>query len=123
MLVEFRRRGYNANGCKCMAARRSKRMISEQEMRDLPANAWLKDPAKLANIQRSQEDFDWAMAHHAELEKQYIGQSVAICNKQIVAHGKTEEEVLRHAEAAGISLDHLVVFEFPDFFEMPCDWF
>jgi hypothetical protein len=65
------------------------------------------------------EDLDWAMAHHAELERQFLGELVAVWQKQIVANGRDEAELLRRASAAGFPAGQLVIVELPVFFESP----
>ena len=73
----------------------------------------------IGKSQKMKEDFDWAITHHHELERQYSGESIAIWRKEVIAHGPDENELLRRAAAMGITERQLVVLEFPTFFESP----
>jgi hypothetical protein len=87
-----------------------------------PANAWMNDPSKVALAKQMSEDFDWAMANYAELERMYPGESIAVWQKKVVAHGMEEKELLRQAAAAGIVEKEVVVFPFLAIFEVPVDF-
>jgi hypothetical protein len=84
-----------------------------------PLNNWMTDPVKVALVQQMKEDFDWAMEHHQDLERQYLGESVVVWHKQVIAHGTDEEEILRQASNPHRPREQLVVIEFPAFFESP----
>ena len=77
------------------------------------------DPAQVAIVRQMKEDFEWAMARHTDLQATYLGESIAVWRKQVVAHGMNEEDLLREAQASGCPADEVVVIEFPTFFESP----
>lgn len=84
-----------------------------------PANRWMSDPAQVAIARQMKEDFAWAMEHYTELEQQYLGESIVIWKKQVLAHGIDEEAILQRAASAERPRGQLVVVEFPAFFESP----
>jgi hypothetical protein len=92
---------------------------TENPPRNTPIHAWLADPTQVAIVQQMKEDLDWAMEHHSDLEQQYAGESVVIWQKQVIAHGSNEEELLQHAASSERPREQLVVVEFPSFFESP----
>ena len=64
------------------------------------------------------EDLLWAQTNR-ELEEKYLGEIVAVWNKQILAHGKEEAAVREQAMTAGGAEEEIVIVEFPEFFEIP----
>jgi len=75
---------------------------------------------RMTEVERQMyEDLLWAQSD-PELEKQYYGECIVVWKKQVVAHGRSQDEALRQAEATGNwPSEELVVVEFPDFFEIP----
>jgi len=45
------------------------------------------------------EDLDWAGEHHTQLLEKYREEWVAVCDKQVVAHGISIAEVRKSAQA------------------------
>jgi hypothetical protein len=39
------------------------------------------------------EDRDWAWDHYAEFVKEYPDQWIAVCHKEVVAHGESIDEI------------------------------
>ncbi len=39
------------------------------------------------------EDRDWAWDHYAEFIKQYPDQWIAVCNKEVIAHSESIDEI------------------------------
>jgi hypothetical protein len=64
------------------------------------------------------EDLLWAQTN-PEVEAKYLGEIVAVWNKQVVAHGKGEAAVRQQAIAADGPEHEIVIVEFPEFFEIP----
>ena len=83
-----------------------------------PANEWMKDPAKVAQVKQMKDDLDWAREHQDELEQKYAGQSILVSRKQVLAHGSDEAELVRQAARDGTPSDEFVVLEYPPPFDV-----
>jgi hypothetical protein len=64
------------------------------------------------------EDLLWARSK-PDFEQKYFGECIVVWKKQVIAHGKNEEEVLEQVKAGDWPFEEVVVVDYPDFFEIP----
>lgn len=65
------------------------------------------------------DDNEWIISQSSELESKYAGEYILVCNRQVVAHGFEVQEIFKHAAAAGLPREQLVLFAVPGFVEVP----
>ena len=58
------------------------------------------------------EEFSYFKKHLPELEKQYRGEVIAICDKKVIAHGRNMEKVYEDARKI-VGDEHLFVTVIP----------
>src|SRR5262249_55094888 len=63
------------------------------------------------------EDLLWARSN-PDFEQIYFGECIVVWKKQVIAHGRNEEEVLQRVKAEGWPFEELVVLEYPDSLEI-----
>jgi hypothetical protein len=64
------------------------------------------------------EDLMWARSN-PDFEQKYFGECIVIWKKQVIAHGRNEEEVLQQVKAGEWPFEEVVVVDYPDSFEIP----
>jgi hypothetical protein len=75
----------------------------------------------LTSLEQQQDaDNAWALKHYDELIQRYPGEYLVVWRKQVVAHGKKPEQLLRESETEQRPKEELVLIAFPDpFAEIP----
>jgi hypothetical protein len=64
--------------------------------------------------QQMDEDNDWALANYSALVEKYPCEYLVVWKKQVIAHGKDPEELLRQAATPDHPKEELVLVAFPD---------